>query len=124
SFHIRIFPETDTILLPADDDTVDLRTLTKGGPARYPEPVITRGVLGTGDGPYVVDTLTPPVENPWKSFLRFGGLDFFSNGDCAVCSVSGDVWVVSGIDEKLQQLKWRRFATGLFQPLGLRIVDD
>jgi len=98
--------------------------MIRGGPAHYPEPVTTKGVLGTGDGPYVVDTLTPPVDNPWKSFLRFGGHDFFSNGDCAVCSVSGDVWVVSGIDEKLEQLKWRRFATGLFQPLGLKIVDD
>ena len=98
--------------------------LTKGGPARYPEPVVTKGVLGSNAQAYTVDTLTPPVDNPWKSFLRFGGLDFFSNGDAVVCSVSGDVWVVSGIDDKLEQLKWRRFATGLFQPLGLKVVDD
>ena len=45
-------------------------------------------------------------------------------GDIAVCSVSGDVWVVSGVDEKLENLKWRRYATGLFHPLGLRIIDD
>ena len=102
----------------------NLSEVIHGGPALYPRPIVTRGVLGTGSAPYVVDTLTPPVDNPWKSFLRFGGLDFFSNGDCAVCSVSGDVWVVSGIDDKLEQLKWRRFATGLFQPLGLKVVDD
>ena len=102
----------------------DLTELAKGGPARFPEAVTTKGTLGGGDGPYVVDTLTPPTDNPWKSFLRFGGLDFFSNGDAAVCSVSGDVWVVGGIDEKLERLTWRRFATGLFQPLGLKIVDD
>ena len=98
--------------------------LCTGGPSRYPVPVATRGIAGTGDGPYVVDTLTPPAENPWKSFLRFGGLDFFSKGDAAVCSVSGDVWVVGGIDDKLERLTWRRFATGLFQPLGLKVVDD
>ena len=98
--------------------------LMQGGPPRYPQSLVTKGALGTGDGPYVVDTLTAPDDNPYKSFLRFGGHDFFSNGDCAVCSVSGDVWVVSGIDEELEQLKWRRFATGLFQPLGLKIVDD
>ena len=96
----------------------------KGGSARYPEPVVTKGTPGTGDGPYVVDTLTPPADNPWKSFLRFGGLDFFANGDAAVCSVSGDVWIIGGIDDKLGKLTWRRFATGLFQPLGLKIVDD
>ena len=79
----------------------DLRPLTQGGPARFPEPVATKGVLGKpdpkSDGAYVVDTLTAPDDNPWKSFLRFGGVDFFSNGDAALCSISGDVWVVSGI---------------------------
>ena len=103
---------------------LDLGALTKGGPGRWGAPLVTKGVVGTGTGPYVVDTLTAPEENPFKSFLRFGGHDFFRNGDMAVCSVSGDVWVVSGIDEKLEQLKWRRFATGLHQPLGLRILDD
>lgn len=101
----------------------DLSAMIKGSPARYP-PLTTKGTLGKSDGPYAVDTLTAPDDNPWHSFLRFGGHDFFSNGDCAICSVSGDVWVVSGIDDKLENLKWRRFATGLFQPLGLKIVDD
>jgi hypothetical protein len=31
---------------------------------------------------------------------------------------------VSGIDQELQKVTWRRYATGLFQPLGLKIVDD
>ncbi|QOV87649.1 DUF6797 domain-containing protein [Humisphaera borealis] len=99
-------------------------TLRKGCPPRYPQPLITKGTLGKSDGPWAVDTLTAPDDNPWHSFLRFGGHDFFSNGDAAICSVSGDVWVVSGIDDKLEKLSWRRFATGLFQPLGLKIVDD
>ncbi|HWE02327.1 MAG TPA: DUF6797 domain-containing protein [Tepidisphaeraceae bacterium] len=106
----------------------DIQSLIRGGPARFPEPVVTKGIVGKADpksdGAYVVDTLAAPDENPWKSFLRFGGLDFFKNGDAALCSISGDVWVVSGIDDKLENLKWRRFATGLFQPLGLKIVDD
>ena len=102
----------------------DLPSLVAGGPANWPEPVVTQGELGAGDGPYVVDTLTAPDKNPWNSFLRFGGLDFLSNGDMAVCSVSGDVWLVSGIDEKLEKLSWKRYATGLFQPLGLKVVND
>src|SRR5204862_306953 len=64
----------------------------------------------------------------WKAQFTSGGslscTLYVSGGACAVGSISGDVWVVSGIDEKLEQLKWRRFATGLFQPLGLKIVDD
>ena len=97
--------------------------LLEGGPKMWGEPLITKGVLG-GRGAYVVDTLTPPFDNPWKAMLFFGGHDFFSNGDAAICSVYGDVWIVGGIDEKLERITWRRFATGLFQPLGLRIVDD
>ncbi len=102
----------------------DLSTLVAGGPARYPEAIVTKGDVGKDTTAYVVDTLTAPTDNPWKSFLRFSGHDFFSNGDLAVCSISGDVWVVSGIDATLQNLKWRRFATGLFQPLGLKVVED
>jgi glucose/arabinose dehydrogenase len=102
----------------------DLSALTHGGPARYPESRITKGALGTGDGAYVVDTLTLPNDNPWKSWMRPSGLDFFSDGRLAVCTLNGDVWVVSGIDESLKELKWRRFATGLYEPLGLKVAKD
>ena len=108
----------------------DLPTLTKGGPALWPQTVETKGKLGTPStadpnaAAYVVDTITPPFQNPWNSWIRFGGFDFFPDGkSAALCTWSGDVWVVSGIDEKLEKLTWKRFASGLFQPLGLRIVD-
>lgn len=112
----------ESIRIP--DKKPDFSDLFKGGPPRYPQAVFTKGVLGKETGPYAVDTLTAPDDNPWKSFLRFSGHDFFSNGDLAVCSISGDVWIVSGIDDKLENLKWRRFATGLHQPLGLKILKD
>ena len=78
--------------------------MTKGGPPSYPKPIATKGTLGKSDGPYAVDTLTAPDDNPWNFFLRFGGHDFFKNGDAAICSSPGDVWVVSGIDDSLQTL--------------------
>ena len=97
----------------------------KGGTAHWPETVITRGVLGTSDGPYVLDRLPPPSDNPWKRRVRFGGLDFFSDGKRAALSTwDGDVWIVSGIDDTLQKLVWRRFASGGFETLGLKIVND
>ena len=105
----------------------DLRKATQGGPARWGAPQVTQGKLATsgGDGPYVTDTITPPDDNPYKSWLRFSGMDFFKDaGKAALCSVSGDVWIVSGLDSSLGKLTWKRFATGLFQPLGLRIVDE
>ncbi len=106
---------------------VDLRPRLAPKPGRWGGPLITQGRLATsgGDGPYVVDTITPPEPNPYNSWLRFSGFDFFADATrAAICSVSGDVWVVSGLNEKLDHLEWKRFATGLFQPLGLKIVDD
>ncbi len=101
-----------------------LTDMTKGGPAQWNKPVTTRGRLSLVPGAYVVDTITVPEDNPWKSWIRCSGFDFFEDGTtAAMCSVTGDVWIVSGIDEELKELKWRRYATGLFQPLGLKIVE-
>lgn len=103
----------------------DLKSLTRGGPALWGAPLPAKGKLGKEDAPYVVDTITLPDDNPWKSWLRLSGFDFFKNDTrAAVCSVSGDVWLVDGIDDTLENLRWKRFATGLFQPLGLKIVDE
>ncbi len=104
--------------------SLDLAPLTRGGPPRWTKPVTTKGALGKGTGAYVVDTITTPEDNPYHSWMRFGGFDFFSDGRAALCTWSGDVWIVSGLDDKLDKLTWKRFATGLFQPLGLKIVDD
>ena len=102
----------------------DLRPLTQGGPAHFLEPVTTKGIRGEGDGPYLVDTLTEPYPNPWNVHTFFGGFDFFPDGRAAVCTFHGDVYVVSGIDDSLEKLTWRRYATGMFQPLGLKIVGE
>ncbi|MBI3874652.1 MAG: hypothetical protein HY300_01510 [Verrucomicrobia bacterium] len=101
---------------------------TKGGPAHWPGAVVTKGVLNasiTPDGAFASDVLTPPTENPWKRRVRFGGMDFFSDGRRAALSTwDGDVWIVSGIDDKLENLTWKRFASGGFETLGLKIVND
>ncbi len=100
----------------------------KGGPARWPETVATQGALNTSttpDGAYVTDSITAPTDNPWKRRVRFAGLDFFSDGKrAALCTHDGDIWIVSGIEDKLENLQWRRFASGQYETLGLVIVDD
>ena len=112
-------------LLP---EPVDLGDLTKGGPAEYPQVVTTAGTLGKDSDPFAFDTLTLPDkgDNPWNSWMRLGGFDFFQNNPdrAAVCTWYGDVWLVDGVAGDLKQLKWRRICTGLFQALGLKIVDN
>ena len=107
---------------------VDLSPLTKGGPARFGQTVVkTAGVMGKEENGFAVDTITVPnkEENPWNSWMRLGGFDFFpGNPDrAAVCTWMGDVWLVDGVAGDLSELKWRRICSGLFQPLGLKIVD-
>jgi len=104
----------------------DLSTLTRGGPPRYPQQLTTRGIVSTEqDKPYVIDTLSSPNNNPFKSRLRFGAFDFFEGGhSAAITTWDGDVWRVTGINEKLDHLTWQRIATGLYQPLGLKILPN
>ncbi len=113
-----------TALIEASPPPADLEPLTHGGPPRWPEHLHTQGTLGTNNGPYAVDLLTEPDPNPWRSWMRFGGLDFFPDGRrAALTTGNGDVWIVSGVDDDQLKLTWQRIATGLFQPLGLRIVN-
>jgi hypothetical protein len=101
---------------------LDLRPYTEGGGVHWPEEITTVGKVGTEDGPYQVDTITEPFPNPYNVSTFFGGFDFLPDGRAAICTFHGDVWVVSGLDNKLEKLTWKRFATGLFQPLGLKVV--
>jgi hypothetical protein len=106
--------------------STDLGKWMKGGPRKWAKNLETKGELGIAKKgePYALDTIQPPFDNPWRAILHFGGHDFFANGDLAVSTMEGDVWLVRGIDDKLDKLTWQRIATGLYHPLGLRIVDD
>jgi hypothetical protein len=103
---------------------LDLNELKTPGGRRWGEPLVTQGALAAeSEQPYVVDRMPPPRENPFGALFYIAGLDFFPNGDAAVCTVHGDVWIVRGLDAELKGVTWQRFATGLYQPLGLEVVD-
>ncbi len=111
--------------LPIVDADLDLTALIKGGPPRWSQVLETQAVLGTDNGPFASDILTAPELNPWLAQTRFTGLDFFPDGRIAVCSWDGDVWLVTLAPDpsKPSTLRWQRIASGMFQPLGLKIVD-
>jgi hypothetical protein len=101
----------------------ELTRLTKGGPTRWAETVTTSGARGKDDASWTVDLIGVPEPNPWRSWIRFTGVDFFPDGRAALCTWSGDVWIASGIDDGLARVVWKRFAAGVGQPMGLKIVD-
>jgi glucose/arabinose dehydrogenase len=92
---------------------------------RWPEAVETSGELSTKVGePYVVDRIKLPEANPWKALLYTSALDFLPDGRAVVATFHGDVFIVSGLDAQLGKVVWRRFAAGLYHPLGLKVVGS
>jgi putative heme-binding domain-containing protein len=109
----------------AHGQSIALRPLTQGGSPNWPEVLETEVVAGPERGAFAVDILTHPVENPGNCRLRMTGLDFVPGADAMMVSTwDGSVWRVDGIGQgRGATLKWRRFAAGLFQPLGVKYRD-
>jgi hypothetical protein len=98
--------------------------LTKGGEGLWKETITTAGSTSSDTkSPWVTDTLTLPENNPWKANIRFGGFDFIDEDSAALSAWNGDVWIVKGIKGDLSKLEWKRYAAGLFEPLGVKVVD-
>lgn len=89
-------------------------------PAPEPE-IATAGQLDSGNDLFAVDTLTFPYDNPAKSLFFASGVDAAPDGTVYASAMHGDVWQLRGVDRSLRKLRWRRFATGLYQPLGLKV---
>lgn len=108
---------------PIDHQVEDLSLLTRGGPSAWPEIMTTSFDQGDSSGPLAVDTLTRPVDNRWKSRLRLSGLDFMPDGTMVACCCDGDVWMIRGVTDDDQVLHWKRIASGLFHPLGIKVFE-
>jgi hypothetical protein len=96
------------------------------GAKRFEGKITTEIKPGNDQGAWAVDVIETPApdDNPWQSWMRTSGFDFFEGGkSAAVCTWNGDVWIVDGIDQSQGELKWQRICAGLFQPLGLKIVN-
>ena len=109
---------------------VNLSALTRGGPANYPEKLMAPVLRGDDASPFAVDVFQRPTNNPWNCQLRLTGLDFLPDGDTVIVAAwDGSVWRVTGLGELVkpgseQQLQWQRIASGLFQPLGVKYVNE
>ena len=69
--------------------------------------------------------LNLPFHSPWKNQFRLSGIDFLKDKNKGIiCSTDGDIWLVSGFLDSNQKLTWKRIGAGLFQPLGVRVIND
>jgi hypothetical protein len=120
--HIWLTRSKDEPLVAPSGVELDVRDLPpRIGSARWTKPLTTQveSRQDTG-GPFVVDTFPLPYENHWNALFFVTGVDFLPDGRIAICTAHGDVWTCK---QAGTTLTWRRFATGLYQPLGLKVVD-
>jgi len=104
---------------------IDFAPLLNGGERQYTETVTLEGRRDESDAAIATDTIPVPIDNPYAGNIRFGAFDFFSDGTSGAASTwNGEVWRFEGVDDELKAVTWTRIATGLFQSLGLKIVDD
>jgi azurin len=99
-----------------------LREALQNTAPQWPQELKSKGQLGS-NSPYAVDTIELPFENPWKALFYVGDHDFLPDGSAMLCTMQGDVWRVSGLDAELKDVRFRRFAAGLHQPLGLVVAE-
>ncbi|SMP68941.1 putative heme-binding domain-containing protein [Neorhodopirellula lusitana] len=108
-------------LMPAVSRSIP--ELVNGGASQWPQTLSTVGYLGLEDGAYAVDTITIPESTPWNTWFRTSTLNFLPDGRMVVATLGGDIWLVSGIDQDLLNIGWKRFAAGLYEPMGMQVVD-
>jgi glucose/arabinose dehydrogenase len=59
---------------------------------------------------------------PKELDLLVGGMDWLPNGDLALSTWPGEVYIARGATGPATNVTWRRFACGLNEPLGLKVV--
>ena len=107
---------------------------TAAASRRWPQEVTTTATLSTAKDAYVVDDFALPVENPWRRNVRPGDIQFLRDGTGVSVTLDGDVWMVRGLGDRVPtspggfveagRVRWKRFASGLHEPLTLAIRDD
>lgn len=93
-------------------------------PTQWPQKIVTHGQLGSNDLPYAIDTIELPQDNPWDTLMFIGDHDFLEDGTAVLATMTGDVWLATGLDADLDEIHWKRFAVGLHQPLGVAVRDN
>ena len=133
-------PPAWVVRVPAREQAIEFSAVfTSGSPAlprppvtseggtpatRWPQEVTGTIALSTSKEAYVVDHITLPVPNPWRRNVRPGDIQFLQDGTGCVVTLDGDVWLVRGLGDARGSVRWRRFASGLHEPLTLAVRDE
>ena len=89
---------------------------TNAAPVFRPDPKFTD--TPGGDEYYTVEHFPMPKEIK----LTVAGMDFLPDGNLAIATYQGEVFIVEGATGDAKAARWRRFARGLNEPGGLRVI--
>lgn len=90
---------------------------------RWPEEVVTAIKRSTEKGAYVVDAVELPQANSWQRKVRPSDIQFLPDGTGVVVTIEGDVWLARGLADAADRVSWRRFASGLHEPMSVAIRE-
>ena len=127
---VHVPPHTERLrfaVAAADDRAAPepvLRPLPDATTRRWPQEVTTAVTLSPAKDAYVVDDVALPAENPWRRNVRPSDVQFLKDGTAVVVTLDGDVWVARGLHDTAGTVRWRRFTSGLHEPLTLAIRDE
>lgn len=90
----------------------------------WPQEITTKPKVSEAKSAYVVDDIPLPFANPWRRNVRLCDIAFFKDGTAAASSYDGDVWLIRGLTKTDGEVKWKRFASGLHEPMSIAIRDE
>ena len=70
------------------------------------------------DPHYKIEALALPDINLFAT-----GMDWLSKDQLAICTYTGEVWIVENATGPINEMKFRRFACGMNEPMGLLVKD-
>ncbi|MBL9144967.1 MAG: c-type cytochrome [Verrucomicrobiaceae bacterium] len=126
SLKVEEKPHLDRVLITASGIRDQANTDAKKAPKvaiterHWKGQVTTTTALSTKDEAFVTDLIGLPTTNPWKRNIRLADIDFLDDqGNAAGVTFDGDVWLISGLKGNLDKVTWRRFASGLHEPMSI-----
>ena len=103
----------------------DLRKYTQGGKKTNSESLSSNIINMDSERALSLDIFSLPLNNRWQSRIRPTGIDFINDGrDALVCTIDGEVWKIEKINNITGEINWQRIATGMFQPLGIKVFKN
>lgn len=118
-FTLLAGPGPATATLPAEPPALAGRNR-----ARWPEELATAVKPSEATAAFVIDPIGLPDPNPRRRAVRPSDIQFLPDGTGAVVTIDGDVWLVRGLHEPAGQPRWRRFASGLHEPMSLAVRGE